>query len=94
MSDYPEHDKMRDAIDNGASEKVQEFIDWLYDHKQWTVAEFQEHEHRRFGEVLVPVSLTREQIMADFYSIDLRKVDDEKRIMLTTIRTENARAES
>jgi len=76
---YPEHEKLK-AL-QPQTKAVQAFIDWLFDEKGWTIANDDGKEHIR-DSGLWPVRMSREEIMAAHFEIDLRKLDDEKRAML------------
>jgi hypothetical protein len=62
------------AIPKGHKEEVQRFIDWLYDEKIWSIASWGDDPHDDYN----PVERSREQIMAEFYGIDLDKMSRER----------------
>jgi hypothetical protein len=72
MNNYPEHNKLK-AIDSVQKETVQDFIDWLYDESKYWIAE-----EDRCWQGLQSTSSTREQIMAEYFGIDLQKLSSEK----------------
>lgn len=72
MNNYPEHDKLK-AINSAQKEAVQDFIDWLYDESKYWIAE-----EDRYWQGLQSTSTTREQIMAEYFGIDLQKLSSEK----------------
>lgn len=87
MSTYPEHDKMQ-ALGERRDE-VQEFLDWLLDQPAYELAEWltkREDGTEYFFPRLVPVNKSREQIMADYFGIDLQKLSEEKDAMLADFR--------
>lgn len=85
---YPMHEKLK-ALGTGRG-TVQSFIDWLYDEKEWFIAE--PDRSLKIDERLMPVRLRREDIMAEFFEIDLTVLDDEKRAMLDRCRELNEKA--
>jgi hypothetical protein len=46
-------------------------------------------DYESWGESLAPVGLPITQILADYFKIDLRKIEDEKRAMLDQLRAAN-----
>ncbi len=66
---YPEHDKLK-AI-TAEKEIVQSFIDWLYDETDLDIFEWTKYDH-------FPTQKSREQIMAEYFGIDLQKLSREK----------------
>jgi hypothetical protein len=69
----PELDKQAAIVASGEANTVQHFLDWLYDDQNL---------------VLEPdPGRSREQLMADFFGIDLRKIETERRAILDAIRT-------
>lgn len=84
MTQYPEHDKLT-AIGDERRETVQEFIDWLLDQYRPDVRG--EPGHLIFAaynqyDYLDPVHVTREKLMAEFFDIDLKRLEAEKDAML------------
>lgn len=91
---YPEHDKLTALGERRHT--VQEFIDWLFDEKRWDLQEYvSTHDPKKpfsresDGEYRT-IRLSREQVMAAFFDIDLNKISDEKQQMLDEIRAVNA----
>lgn len=88
-SPYPEHDKM--ALVATDSETIGEFLD-SEDHEyvlaEWLrVYEDDQGNLRELAEPrLVPVQKSIRQILADYFDIDLKKIEAEKRQMLAEIR--------
>lgn len=78
---YPEHQKLK-AL-GGAREAVQNFLDFLLDETGFELAE------RTVGDLLVPASIRREELMARFFEIDLHALENEKQAMLEEIRRAN-----
>lgn len=84
---YPMHEKLKALGTDKLT--VQRFIDWLFDEKEWEICEEAEYERGEYGDRLVPIRKRREDIMAEFFEIDLTVLDDEKRAMLDNIRKLN-----
>lgn len=80
MSDYPEHDKLRAAKRD--SQVIGEFLSWLAE------------THRAVcepcpAEGYVPITLRTEQLLAEYFNIDLTKIEDERQAMLKVLREQH-----
>lgn len=73
----PECERMLAVKDQ--SQAIGQFIDWLYSEKKWELCARQEHK-------LFPVSLNIEQLLAEYFGIDLKKVEEERRAILDFLR--------
>lgn len=73
MSDYPECDKLSNA--SKESQIIGEFLDWCGTQGVYLATYYEER-----GLVIDRRSI--EQILADYYDIDLDKVEDERRKLL------------
>jgi hypothetical protein len=73
MNLYPEHAKL-EAL-NGANQTVGEFLDWLGESGMF-IAEYGN------GSQLMPVAMSREQLIAKHFDINQTRLDKEKREML------------
>lgn len=71
MAEYPEHNKLR-AIAH-FSQKIGEFLDWLEEQRIELV-----HADDKFVD-------SKEKLLARFFEIDLKKLEDEKRKMLEEV---------
>jgi hypothetical protein len=82
MSAYPEHDKLAEVADQ--SQAIGEFIDWLSKEKGM-------HLYRYLKGAVCPVetNLSIQSLLAEFFEIDLKRLEDEKRAMLTAMRAAN-----
>lgn len=78
MSEYPEHDKLNAVKDQ--SQAIGEFLDWLRDEKGIMLARFGE------GGDLYPYPRSTQDMLAEFFDIDLAEIEKEKRDMLEKIR--------
>lgn len=98
MVEYPEHEKLHKV--NDKSQTIGEFVEWMRDSKQAYFAT--EHEHTESCEdddgdlqcdlkesELIPVRTPITKLLAEFFQIDLDKIDIEKESMLQSIRMVN-----
>ena len=79
MSNYPEHDRLSEISD--ISQSIGQFLD----ESEYILAEY----HRPDGyseEHLFPVQKPITQILADYFEIDLNKIEAEKRQMIEEMR--------
>lgn len=76
---YPEHEKLSKVRDH--SQAIGEFLDWASE-KGWSLAEWDEDDLH-----LWPVRKSVQEILAEYFKIDLVKLEDEKRAMLDEIRS-------
>ena len=87
---YPMHEKLKALGPSRVT--VQSFIDWLFDQQGWEICEEAEYERGDSDrDRLIPIRKRREDIMALFFGIDLKILDNEKRTMLDHIRAQNER---
>lgn len=97
MSDYPEHEKLKLISDK--SQACGEFLEWLASEKGITLATKHEHDSECRGpsrlrvcgftsSQLEPVYIPRTALLAEFFDIDERKIEKEKRAMLDALRKE------
>lgn len=77
MSAYPEHEKL--AVVQERSQACGEFLDWLVNERRLVVAEYGE-----YG--LVAFCGGTQKLLAEFFEIDERRLEEEKRAMLEEIR--------
>lgn len=87
---YPEHDKQRAIIDQ--SQAIGEFMDWLREKHGVFLAEHDPHWHPNSG-CAVPVLTPITNHLADFFGIDLDKLEAEKVTMLERQRELYARTQ-
>jgi hypothetical protein len=82
MSEYPEHTKQSAVLEE--AQAIGQFLD----ESGYTLAEYAKvggwSEPR-----LVPVTKSITKVLAEYFNIDLDKIEDEKRRMLADIRGEN-----
>ena len=60
------------------SQELSNFVDWLREQSLWICEEVEEH--------WVPTRKSYEQLFADYFGIDLKKVEEERRALLEEIR--------
>jgi hypothetical protein len=80
---YPEHDKMRNVKDH--SQTIGEFLDWMKNEKGFAICEVEQTYGR-----WTRTTQTTEQLLAEFFEIDLAKIQDEKDHMLAEMRESQA----
>lgn len=78
---YPECEKM--AVVKDKSQAIGEFLEWLECEKNWEICEYGSSDR------LSPVILSTEQLLAEFFDIDLDKIEKERRQMLYELRRKN-----
>lgn len=78
MANYPEHEKMRKISDQ--SQAVGDFLEWVRSEKGWFLAQRDDETKR-----IWPASYSTVQLLAEFFEIDLDKIEDEKRAMLASL---------
>ena len=86
---YPECEKMTAVKDR--SQMIGEFLEWLEWEKNWEICERQSGDREYGHEQLVPVSFSTEKLLAEFFDIDLSKVEKEKIQMLNELRNKQGR---
>lgn len=79
-SKYSEHEKMK-AV-KAESLIISDFLDWLYYEKNYEICIYSDHE-------LYPIHQSFEKILADYFSIDLQKISEEKDLMVKKLREMN-----
>lgn len=77
MSKYPQHEKLKKVQDQ--SQMVGEFLEWLSS-KSWTICELNRTDD------YCPIQLRTEELLAEYFGIDLKKLEREKRAMLDELR--------
>jgi hypothetical protein len=81
---YPEHEKLK-AVQK-ESQAIGEFLEWLCGEKAVELAVWREGEERGDDELLRPINMNKEKILANYFKIDLVKLEFEKRKMLEELR--------
>lgn len=78
----PELDKML-AV-NDKSQVIGEFLDWLRNDKDYVLAEYCTDDDN-----LYPTHSSIETLLADFFGIDLKKIEEERRAILKSLDSAN-----
>lgn len=86
MIEYPQHERLADIKDQ--SQAIGEFLEWCLREKGYALAEW--GESRMIGTRMMPISYSTEAILAEFFGIDLKKLEAEKLAMLDKMRREQA----
>jgi len=82
--EYPECEKMSKVKEQ--SQIIGEFLDWLQNERGITLAEYGSGLNNQH---LYPIYKTIEKILAEYFEIDLDKVEQERRAMLDVLRKKN-----
>ena len=83
MATYPEHEKMHAVVEQ--SQSIGEFLDWLTNEKSIVLSQWIDPE----SEHLTPINPNIQDLLAEYFDIDLDKIEKEKRQMLKTMREAN-----
>lgn len=78
---YPECEKITEADKSGKSPLLTDFLDWL-DSKGIILAKYGARDD------LYPIHTNKEQLLADFFGIDLALVEKERRQILEDLRNQ------
>lgn len=87
MSDYPECDKLSSI--SAESEKIGEFIDWLSSQGIQLCTWVENHRKIITGGDYFPTNMNITELLAQYFDIDLQKIEQEKRAMLDKLRELN-----
>lgn len=79
---YTECEKMQKV--QKESQIIGEFLEWLGSEKEYSICKFCEYENREGS--YYPVQLDKEQLLAEFFEVDLNKVEEERRAILEGLR--------
>lgn len=85
LMELPEHNKVKEV--QPYSQKIHEFFDWLQSEKGMFLSTFNEEEEVN-NTVYTPVTM----LVAEFFEIDLNKLEKEKEQILELIRKTNEKA--
>lgn len=85
MNEYPEHERLKKVQDK--SQAIGEFLEWAHDEKEYVLCWKSYMTQSRFE----PIQVSKELLLAEFYAIDLQKIEQEKRLMLEEMRQANKR---
>ena len=87
-SKYPECEKMAAVKDE--SQAIGSFLEWLQHERSITVELCVRHD---ISDKLMPYWINIEQLLAEYFEIDLDKVEKEQRHMLDELRRKNENPE-
>jgi hypothetical protein len=79
MSECPEHDKLHEVKDK--SQAIGEFLEWLGSEKRGVVCQYVDD-----SDYPVPMPHNIQEILAEYFDIDLDKIEQEKQQMLVKLR--------
>jgi hypothetical protein len=92
MVETPELDKRHKFIESGETDTLTRFYDWLCA-KNYFIAEWiqpvDDDGEPEGDEMLFSIRIGPERLFADFFGIDLDKVESERRAILEEIRSKN-----
>jgi hypothetical protein len=75
---YPEHERLKAIKDK--SQAIGEFLEWLDSHPSITLCDIDSN-HDYF-----PTHVTNNTLLAEYFGIDLAKLENEKQLMLDEFR--------
>lgn len=90
LENHPECDKLLAVKDK--SQPIGEFLDWLRNEKGIEFCRWMEAEDIE-PEGYYPDYTRTEELLAEYFEVDLKKVEEERRAMLDDLRERNARTE-
>ncbi len=85
INDTPELDYQLLIIESGQSELLGKFYDWLIE-EGYVFAKWSPSENKYGDTELFPVSINPNQLFAEFFKIDLNKIEEERRAILEELR--------
>jgi uncharacterized protein with NRDE domain len=83
MTEYPEHEKLMKIKDK--SQTIGDFLEWLGSEKEIYLCSLVKYEGMK--EQLQYIQKRKEDLLAEFFKIDLAKLEAEKQQMLETMRS-------
>lgn len=79
---YLEHGKLEKIKDE--SQVIGEFLEWLRSEKGWSICKPYKN-----TDLFEPTIFSTEKLLAEYFGIDLDRLDDEKRTMIEELRKSN-----
>jgi hypothetical protein len=107
LTEYPEHEKLKAVQEK--SQAIGSFLEWLTGTKKYVTAKYvkvwndeiidseedvSEENREDIYDQLIPESLHINNILAEYYEIDLKKLEQEKCAMLEELRKLNSTVKS
>ncbi len=90
-TDYPEHAKLEAVKDQ--SQAIGDFLEWLgNDRPNGPVFLCERRENAHVDNIWAPTSASTERLIAEYFDIDEKKLEAEKRAILAAQRKANAKA--
>ena len=86
MNIYPECEKL--VKHRQESQTIGKFLDWLKHERGCVIAYWDKGEYRGDDEQLYPCRDTIEQLLAEYFNIDLNKVEKERQQIIEDLRKE------
>lgn len=83
---YLEHDKRSKVLSR--SQEIGDFLDWITHEKGWFLAEVPKFEDHPDNNCVYPVYYSPESLLAEYFDIDLDRIELERRDMLKRLRGE------
>lgn len=81
--EYPEHDRLRAIADK--SQAIYDFLTWAHEERGMVLCESAGHIRGEY----YPALTSRQKLLAEFFEIDLNKIEHEKRSMIDHLRALN-----
>lgn len=78
---YPEHDKL--TLVKERSQEIGQFLEWMQDEKEWVICE----REPTYRQSYYPVGLNMNQLLAEYFEINLDVLEKEKLSMLEELRS-------
>ena len=82
----PTLDRIYELRDNGQLPAITDFLEWLFDVKDYSLGEYCEHDSGPWGNEFVPVHVGIRTLLADFFKIDLAEEEAERAALLKWVR--------
>lgn len=79
---YPEHEKLKDL--GGANQIVGDFIEWLHENGMWIA------QYAARSDQLIVSTKNRDELIAEHFGIDRKRLENEKQAMLDFLRRQTA----
>ena len=93
---YTECDKLEKVSKD--SQKIEKFLNWLRNEKEFVISEYTDNENNcdcscdcdgdcdcGESEILVPANRSIDALLADYFKIDMDKVEEERRAILSSL---------
>lgn len=83
MPDYPECEKLKKVSIEHSN--IMEFLDWLDEEKSIRLCECDQSSTSSFS-AYAPITTSKEKLLAEYFNLDLKKIEEERRAMIEEIR--------